>query len=70
MGFGYLLRAYGHHHLLAKQDSSGKWASKVSANREAMRRDPRFQLAEDEQRLFDFLSEDFCRKPAAGEGGK
>lgn len=70
MGFGYLLRAYGHHHLLAKQDSSGKWASKVSANRETMRRDPRFQLAEDEQRLFDFLSEDFCRKPAAGEGGK
>jgi hypothetical protein len=70
MGFGYLLRAYGHHHLLAKQDSSGKWAAKVSANREAMRRDPRFQLAEDEQRLFDFLSKDLCRKPAAGEGGK
>lgn len=70
MGFGYLLRAYGHHHLLAEQDSSGKWASKVSANREAMRRDPRFQLAEDEQRLFDFLSEHSCRKPAAGEGGK
>jgi hypothetical protein len=31
-----------------------------------MRRDPRFQLAEDEQRLFDFLSEDLCRNPAAG----
>ncbi|GLI99539.1 DUF6035 family protein [Sphingobium sp. BS19] len=70
MGFGYLLRAYGHHHLLAKQDASGKWAGKVSANRVAMRCDPRFQLAEDEQRLFDFLSEDLCRKPAAGEGGK
>ncbi len=70
MGFGYLLRAYGHHHLLAKQDSSGKWAGKVSANRVAMRRDPRFQLAEDEQRLFGFLSENLCRKPAAGESGK
>lgn len=70
MGFGHLLRAYGHHHLLAEQDSSGKWAGKVSANREAMRRDPHFRLADDEQRLFDFLSEDLCRKPAAGEGGK
>ncbi len=69
-GFGFLLRAYGHHHLLAEQDSSRKWAGKVAANREAMRRDPRFQLAEDEQRLFDFLSEGLCRKPAAGEGGK
>lgn len=70
MGFGHLLRAYGHHHLLAEQDSSGKWAGKVSANREAMRRDPHFRLADDEQRLFDFLSEGLCRKPAAGEGGK
>jgi len=69
-GFGFLLRAYGHHHLLAEQDASGKWASKVAAHRGAMRREPRFQLAEDEQRLFDFLSEDLCRKPVAGEGGK
>jgi hypothetical protein len=69
-GFGFLLRAYGHHHLLTEQDASGKWASKVAAHREAMRREPRFQLAEDEQRFFDFLSEDLCRKPAAGEGGK
>lgn len=69
IGFGHLLRAYGYHHLLAKQDSSGKWAGKVSANREAMRRDPRFQLADDEQRLFDFLSEGLCRKPPAGESG-
>lgn len=69
MGFGHLLRAYGHHHLLAKQDASGKWADKVSANREAMRRDPRFQLADDEQRLFDFLSEELCRKTPAGVGG-
>jgi hypothetical protein len=66
MGFGHLLRAYGHHHLLAKQDSSGKWAGKVSANREAMRRDPRFQLADDEQRLFNFLSEGLCRNPRRG----
>lgn len=69
-GFGFLLRAYGHHHLLAEQDVRGKWAGKVAAHRDAMRRDPRFQLADDEQRLFDFLSEDLCRKPAAGEGGK
>jgi hypothetical protein len=66
-GFGYLLRAYGHHHLLAEQDSSGKWAGKVAVHREAMRREPRFYPAEDEQRLFDFLSEDLCRKPATGE---
>lgn len=70
MGFGYLLRAYGHHHLLAAQDTSRKWASKVAANRKAMRSDPRFQLAEDEQRLFNFLSADLCRKPAMGESGK
>ncbi|MDI1294857.1 MAG: DUF6035 family protein, partial [bacterium] len=69
-GFGYLLRAYGHHHLVAEQDSSRKWAGKVAANREAMRRDPRFQLAEDEQRLFNFLSEELCRNPAVGERGK
>ncbi len=69
-GFGFLLRAYGHHHLLAEQDARGKWASKVASHREAMRREPRFQLAEHEQRLFDFLSEDLCRKPAAGEDGK
>ncbi len=69
-GFGYLLRAYGHHHLLAEQDTSRKWANKVTVHRDAMRRDPRFQLAEDEQRLFDFLSEDLCRKPAAGEDAK
>jgi hypothetical protein len=64
MGFGYLLRAYGHHHLLAEQDYSGKWAGKVDANREAMRRDPRFKLAEDQQRLFEFLSDNQCRKPS------
>ena len=69
-GFGFLLRAYGHHHLLAEQDVSGKWASKVAAHRGAMRHEPRFQMAGDEQRLFDFLSEGRCRKPAAGEGGK
>lgn len=68
-GFGFLLRAYGHHHLLAEQDASGKWAGKVAAHRRAMRHEPRFQLAEDEQRLFDFLSEGLCRKPAAGDGG-
>jgi hypothetical protein len=65
-GYGFLLRAYHHHHLLAEQDVSGKWSGKVAVHRNAMRRDPRFQLAEDEQRLFDFLSEGFCRKPAAG----
>lgn len=68
-GFGFLLRAHGHHHLLAEQDASGKWAGKVAAHRGAMRHEPRFQLAEDEQRLFDFLSEGLCRKPAVGEGG-
>ncbi len=69
-GFGFLLRAYGHHQLLAEQDVSRKWASKVASHREAMRREPRFQLGQDEQRLFDFLSEDLCRKPAAGKGTK
>ena len=63
LGFGYLLHAYDHHHLLAEQDSSGKWANKVHANRKAMRRDPRFLLPEDEQRLFDFLSDGLCQKP-------
>lgn len=70
MGFGHLLRAYRNHHLLAEQDPGRKWASKVAVHREAMRRDPRFQLAEDEQRLFNFLSQDLCQKPAAGEDGK
>lgn len=67
-GFGFLLRAHGHYHLLSEQDASGKWASKVASHREAMRREPRFQLADDEQHLFDFLSEHRCRKPAASEG--
>jgi len=35
-----------------------------------MRREARFQLAEDEQRLFDLLSDNLCRKPTAEEGGK
>lgn len=68
-GFGFLLRAYGHHHLLSEQDLSGKWAGKVAAHRQAMRHEPRFQLSEDEQRLFDFLAEGHCRKPPAGESG-
>jgi hypothetical protein len=66
LGFGHLLRAFGHHHLLTEQDSTRKWADKVAANREAMRCDARFKLPEDQQRLFDFLSEHRCRKPQAG----
>jgi hypothetical protein len=62
IGFGHLLRAYGHHSLLAAQDVSRKWERKVAEHRQAMRHDPRFRLAEDEQRLFDFLSDDLCRK--------
>jgi hypothetical protein len=62
-GFGFLLRAYGNDHLLIEQDHTGKWKRKVAENRAVMRDDPRFALAEDEQRLFDFLSDDLCRKP-------
>lgn len=63
-GFGFLLRAYDNDHLLKQLDQSGKWQQKIAKNREAIRSDPRFTLAEDEQRLFEFLSADLCRKPA------
>jgi len=66
IGFGYLLRAYGHHHLLAKLDRSGKWKRKVAEYRVEMRTDPRFRMAEDEDRLFGFLSKGLCWKPDGG----
>lgn len=62
-GFGFLLRAYGNAHLLKEQDHSGKWTQKVAENRVVIRDDPRFRLADDEQRLFEFLSDELCRKP-------
>lgn len=63
IGFGYLLRAYGHHHLLEKLDRSGKWRRKVAEYRGRMRSDERFRMAEDQDRLFGFLSKGLCWKP-------
>ncbi|MGN6821056.1 MAG: DUF6035 family protein [Sphingomonas sp.] len=63
IGFGYLLRAYGNFHLLEELDKTGKWKRKVRSYRTLMRTDPLFKLAEDEDRLFAFLSNDLCRKP-------
>ena len=67
IGFGYLLRAYGNYHLLEKLDRTGKWKKKVADYRPLMRSDPRFRMAEDEDRFFGFLSKALCRKPDGGE---
>ena len=55
------------HHQLAERDYTGKWADKIHANREAMRRDQRSLLPEDKQRLLDFLSDGLCQKPRSLE---
>lgn len=65
IGYGYLLRAHGNHHLLERYDRSGKWKAKVGALRASMRVDPQFKLDEHEQRLFDFLSNGLCQKPSS-----
>jgi len=67
IGFGHLLRAYGNYHLLEELDKTGKWKNKIKSYRTLMRTDPLFKLAEDEDRLFGFLSKDLCRKPPTEE---
>lgn len=62
IGFGHLLRAYGNFHLLAKFDKTGKWRGKIKSYRSRMRTDRLFKLAEDEDRLFGFLSNELSRK--------
>ena len=64
IGFGHLLRTYGNFHLLETLDKTGKWKRKIGSYRSLMRTDPLFKLADDEDRLFGFLSNELCRKPS------
>ena len=55
--FGYLLDALGTKAVLDRDDRTGKWKMKAAKERKTTRSDPKFKMAEDEERLFAFLAE-------------
>ena len=63
--FGYLLDAFGTKAVLDRDDRTGKWKLKVAKERKTMRIDPKFKMAEDEERLFAFLAENINRPKQA-----
>lgn len=63
LAFGYLLRAFGTKEVLDRDDRTGKLAAKVRDERANFRSDPRYTMAEDEERLCAFLSQGASRSP-------
>lgn len=59
-----MLRAFGTKTILDREDRTCRWAAKVKEERSNFLRDPKYKLAEDEERLLAFLSLGASRKPA------
>lgn len=51
-----MLRAFGTKAVLGRDDRTGKLAAKIREERPNFRSDPKYRMAEDEERLCPFLS--------------
>jgi hypothetical protein len=62
LAFGFMLRAFGTKSVLDRDDRTGRWAAKVRDERRNFLSDPKYKMAEDEERLLAFLSQGASRK--------
>lgn len=63
LGYGFMLRAFETKNILDRDDRTGRWAAKVRDERHNFLIDPKYKMAEDEERLLAFLSKGASRKP-------
>lgn len=63
LAYGFMLRAFGTKNILDRDDRTGRWAAKVREERPNFLSDPKYRMAEDEERLLAFLSQGASRKP-------
>lgn len=61
LAYGFLLRAFGTKEILDRDDRTRKLAVKIRAERSNFRSDPKYKMAEDEERLCAFLSQGASR---------
>lgn len=62
LAFGHMLRRFGTKDALYRDDRTGKLKAKLEAVRDHLFHDPKYRMAEDEERLCAFLSEGASRK--------
>lgn len=62
LAFGYMLRSFGTRDALDRDDHTEKLRAKLKAERANLRHDPKYRMAEDEERLCAFLSRGASRK--------
>jgi len=62
LAFGHMLRRFGTKEALYQDDRTGKLRVKLQAVRAALLRDPKYRMAEDEERFCAFLSKGASRK--------
>lgn len=61
LAFGHMLRRFGTKEVLYREDRTGKLKAKLDAVRPHLLRDPKYAMAEDEERLCAFLSQGASR---------
>ena len=59
--YGFLLRSFGTKKVLERDDRTGNLAAKIRDERSQFRSDPKYKMAEDEERLCAFLSQGASR---------
>jgi len=62
LAFGHMLRRFGTREALYRDDRTGKLRAKLDAIRSELTQDPKYRMAEDEERLCAFLSMGASRK--------
>jgi hypothetical protein len=62
LAFGHMLRRFGTKEALYRDDRTGKLKAKLEAVRADLLQDPKYGMADDEERLCAFLSQGACRK--------
>lgn len=61
LAFGFLLRAFGTKDVLDRDDRTGRLATKIRRERNNFRSDPKYTMADDDERLCAFLSQGASR---------
>lgn len=61
LAYGFMLRAFGMKAVLDRDDRTGKLGAKIREERHKFRIDPKYRMAEDEERLCAFLSQGASR---------
>ena len=67
LAFGFMLRAFGTTDRLKHDDRTGNLAAKIRDERSNFRSDPKYMMAEDEERLCAFLSQGASRSSYAAQ---